>query len=519
MAKKEVKKTKRGKAAVEQRTILDLLEEVLVDTHTHSKYSFDGCYDISYMMWEAIRKDLGALAVTDHNSIMGIRDYLRANAQPLNSCYFREKNTFFIPGVEVTCRVPEVENLKGNSSKIHLLAYGCDWSEGSPISRLMAIKSENDRLVDIGKLDFILKEKGLDKLVPDRLIREFMIQKREETPGFTTLGFDAIVEFFEYLHGIDKNMLAKVGLPESRGPEIRKALSEAGISIKSNRSLHALYSKAPNYSRLNLTSRDVIDIIHASGGIAVMAHPGVNMKRTNYQERLISTLETQGIDGYEIAAETPQSKHCALIRGVVRRHGREDSVIYTAGSDTHSFNQGMTYGEHKGKEIFGVKFQNFFETLYFKQVMREKGSVADSGVVIDDSRVEEIVSKYERMNEECKGKIMDSMYFVGPPRPSKVKFVTANPRGQTYMEHLARGERPSAPSTPRKVRQPKGFNIYTESGETIFLPENFGTKFIDNLECLTIQEYNALKEFVYSEDRDMTILQLAGLLEEKTNTM
>ena len=519
MAKK--KERRKNKLMLEIKSILDLLKlDVPFDAHVHTIHSFDGQYEPEYLMWEARGKGLGGLGFCDHHVLEGMRKMLRENRVALNSPYFIKDNLVVVPGVEITCRVPEVENLKGNSTKLHIKAFGCDWSPDSPISQLMAIKAENDRLVDLGKLDYILKEKGLDKLVPDAMIQHFMREKRKESPGFSTLGLDATVEFFNFIHDIDAKTLAKMGLPETRGPEIRKAMTDAGISLKSNRSIHALYSKAPSYTRMNLTAEDVIDAIHASGGVAIMAHPGVNMKRTQYQERFIQALEDCHIDGYEIAMEPPQSKYAALIRNIVRKNGREHSVIYTAGSDTHSFNNGNTLGEHKGKNISSLKFQNFFERMHSLYLARQKGDLSDQPITVSEERGWEIVHKYDRMNEECKGNLMDALIPPAPtpaPVAGPAKGATAQAVAGRTPDAVAHATK-KAVSTPPKKREPKGIRIYTESGASVLLPENCGPKDIDRLDCLNMEEYSALKEWVYSEDRDMDILRIAGLLTYKDKT-
>lgn len=517
MAKK--KERRQNKLMLSIKSILDLARlNIPFDAHVHTIHSFDGHYEPEYLMWEARGKGLGGLAFCDHHVLEGMRKLMRENRLPLDIPYFIKENLVVVPGVEITCRVGEVENLKGNSTKIHVKAFGCDWSPDSPISQLMAIKAENDRLVDLGKLDYILKEKGLDKLVPDVLIQHFMREKRKENPGFSTLGLDATVEFFNFIHDLDKKTLAKLGLPEARGPEIRKAMADAGISLKSNRSLMALYSKAPNYSRMNLSAKDVIDAIHASGGIAIMAHPGVNLKRTQYQEKLIQTLENHGIDGYEIAAETPQSKTATLIKGIVRKNGREHTAIYTAGSDTHSFHSGNTLGEHKGRTISCINFQNFFEKMQSLYLARQKGDLSDTPINVSEDQAWDIVHKYDRIGEECKGNFMDSIFPVPEPTvkasAKTAKGVAAQAVAGKTPEAVAHATK-KTPSTPPKKKEPTGTRIYTESGVSILLPEGCGPKFIDGLECLNMEEYNALKEWVYSDDRDINILRLAGLLEYK----
>lgn len=517
-------------------TILDCKKEVVVDTHSHSINSFDGFYEIDYMLWEARKKGLAALAVTDHNSLGGIRSYLRSNAQPTNACFYKDKGIFFIPGVEVTCRVPQVENLSGNSTKIHVLAYGCDWSEDSPISRLMAIKTENDRLCDLGKLDYILQAKGLDKIIPEKLIREFMIKERQKTAGLSSLGFDHIKEFFSFIENLDPKTMSSYNFTTEQLEKIHSVC----VSFKSNRSarqawneldrnqmhvqsqsyeqsLRGLYSKAPNYQRLNLDAEDVIDIIHASGGVAVMAHPGVNMNRTQYKEDLIETLMNEGINGFEIAASAQDSANSTIIRKAVKRHKKESSIIYTAGSDLHSFSKGMTLGRYKNREIKGSSFRNLFDRLNAKQLARDRGEFSDEPIELDDLYIEDIIHRYDDQNEMCKGHITESMKVFGPKKPipkeKKKRYPYTEEMGiiETKTKATEGVSSSTKKETPPKVKKPSGFVICPENGGSVFIPEDLQPDYIDDIPGLTMDEYNALKEYAYSDERNKALLEAVGL--------
>lgn len=519
-------------------TILDCKKDVLVDTHTHSIYSFDGFYEIDYMMWEARKRGLAALAVTDHNSLSGIRSYLRANAQPTNACFYKDKGTFFIPGVEITCRLPQVQNLSGNSSKFHVLAYGCDWSEDSPISRLMAIKTENDRLCDLGKLDYILQAKGLDKVIPEKLIREFLIKKRQDIKGLSSLGFDHIQEFFSYIDNLNPKSISNYGFTVEQLEKIQQVC----VSFKSNRSarqawneldknqmhiqsasygqsLRGLYGKAPNYQRLNLDFEDVIDIIHASGGVAVVAHPGVNLDRIKdvYKPLAVKTIVEMGVDGFEIAASAQDSANSKLIRDAVKKHDKEGSVIYTAGSDLHFFSKGVNLAKYKNREIKGSSFRNLFDRLNAKQLARDRGEFSDEPVELDDLYVEDIIRRYDDQNEMCKGNITDAMTVIGPklpiPKEKKKNFPYTEEMGIVEKKTKATEGVSTATKkeTPPKAKKPSGFVIYPESGGSVFIPEDLQVDYIDGIPGLNMDEYNALKEYAYSDDRNKAVLEEAGL--------
>ncbi len=519
-------------------TILDCKKEFLVDTHSHSINSFDGFYEIDYMLWEARKNGLAALAVTDHNSLAGIRQYLRAHAQPTNACFYKDNGIFFIPGVEITCRLPQVENLSGNSSKFHVLAYGCDWSENSPISRLMAIKTENDRLCDLGKLDYILQAKGLDKVIPEKLIREFLIRERQKVKGLSSLGFDHIQEFFSFIENLDPKSISNYGFTV----EDLEKIQQVCVSFKSNRSarqawneldknqmhiqnsgyeqsLRGLYSKAPNYQRLNLDLEDVIDIIHASGGFAFLAHPGANLDRIMSELRplAVNTIIEKGIDGFEIAASAQDSSNSKIIRDAVKAHGLEDTMAYIAGSDLHFFSKGMTLGRYKNREIYGSLFKNYFETLNAKQMARDRGEYSDKPIEIDDLYTEDILHRYDDQNEFCKGHITESMMVIGPklPIPKEKK------KNYPYTEEMKIVEVKTGATkgvstatkkeTPPKAKKPSGFVIYPENGGSVFIPEDLQPDYIDDIPGLNMDEYNALKEYAYSDERNKALLEAVGL--------
>ncbi len=504
----KTKKTKANKRVIfetpEFETIAALSSAPLIgDGHVHSKTSFDGWYDIQYLVWSAIANNLSALAITDHNTARGIVDYMNSRKVPLTATAFKsDKGLWVVPGAEITCRVGEVENLKGNSTKVHMLAYGCDWSENSPISRLLKIKSENDRLVDIGKLEYILKEKGLDTIIPEKLIQHFMGKKREEVSGFSTLGLETIAEFLSYIStDISDKELAKLGFPAGYRDIISTAISDAGLSLKSNRSLQRLYSQAPNYQRLNLDARDVLSIIHASGGIGIMAHPGVNMKRTNHQERLIETLIVNGIDGFEIANGKGNSSAVTIIKGTAKKMHREDEMIYTAGSDTHNFNGGNSLGRNKDGQIFTSDMARFFSRLDALQKSRDRGETVVSSVDMFGRDIEDIIHGYEERAKECIGAV-------------RVSTVPTDFRAlKKHASSTAGDKKPKTNDvvhTPPKKKGPQGIKLIADSGAVFYLEGCETLNDIDKIKGLNYDEYMILREWL-DRNCDNSVLADSGL--------
>ena len=509
------------------KTIGDIAKkkDAKVDLHTHSTGS-DGIYQVSYLMWMANGMDLDALAVTDHNTTDAVVKYLKENGESANTAYFKAGDTFFIPGVEATCRVSEVPNKKGNSTKVHILLYGCDWSEDSPISKLLKIKSENDRLVDLGKLDHVLSKVGMGDIVSDRIIKDFVNKKRAKIEGYNTLSNDDIAEFFMYLGSLTEKEMGALGLPNSKIAEIQSGLTSAGLRIKSNkglntlnRKLHSIYDDYPSVQRLNLDAKDVIECAHASGGIAVFAHPWCNMPRTIHQNRLVSTLLGHGLDGFEIGMEN-NTDEVEIIKSEISRAGKDDEIIYTAGSDTHNFNKGITLGlTGKGKTITVSKprFGKFFEWLDERQKSIERGDEIESN--ISDKHVENILDRYIELSKDCiEAKpiknIVQKEKHKEPKQKQKSKRVKdMTPEELAQFEEKRRRDLENASKS--KPKNEDLLTIHLKSGKSFMInavktPADWLRK-IPHV-FFTPEELEAVAEFLESDRSDESMLERVGVL-------
>lgn len=509
------------------KTIGDIAKkkDAKVDLHTHSTGS-DGIYQVNYLMWMASGMGLDALAVTDHNTTDAVVKYLKENGEPVNTAYFKSNSTFFVPGVEVTCRVTEVPNKKGNSTKVHILLYGCDWSEDSPISKLLKMKAENDRLVDLGKLDYVLSKVGMGDVVSDRIIKDFVNQKRAKIEGYNTLSNDDISEFFMYLGSLTEKEMGALGLPNSKIAEIQSGLSSAGLRIKSNkglntlnRKLHSIYDDYPSVQRLNLDAKDVIECAHASGGIAVFAHPWCNMPRTIHQNRLVGTLLNHGLDGFEIGMEN-NTDEVEIIKSEISRAGKDDDIIYTAGSDTHNFNKGITLGlTGKGKAITVSKprFGKFFEWLDERQKAVERGDEIESN--ISDKHVENILDRYAELSKDCiEAKPIKNVIQKEKHKEPKQKQKTKRVEDMT-PEELAQFEekrrRDLENASKSKPKNEDLLTIHLKSGKSFMInavktPADWLRK-IPHV-FFTPEELEAVAEFLESDRSDESMLERVGVL-------
>jgi 3',5'-nucleoside bisphosphate phosphatase len=89
--------------------------------------------------------------------------------------------------------------------------------------------------------------------------------------------------------------------------------------------------------KLKMSAREGIELIHQAGGLAVLAHPGLNRS-----DDVIPDLVTAGLDGIE-CFHTKHSTHAAeRYLEVADKY----NLLVTGGSDCH--------GMSKGKPLIGT---------------------------------------------------------------------------------------------------------------------------------------------------------------------
>ena len=112
--------------------------------------------------------------------------------------------------------------------------------------------------------------------------------------------------------------------------------------------------------KFKISASDAIALIHDAGGLAVMAHPGLN--RT---DSIIPGLVDAGMDGIECF----HSKHPPKTAEHYLQLAAKHSLLVTGGSDCHGMN--------KGKPLIGsVKLaEKYFVALKEKAAARQKNSV------------------------------------------------------------------------------------------------------------------------------------------------
>jgi 3',5'-nucleoside bisphosphate phosphatase len=240
-----------------------------VDLHMHSTAS-DGSRAPADVVRAARRASLAAIALTDHDSVAGL-----AEARAMGA----DLGVRVVNGVELSAVEGETET--------HLLGL---------------------HLRDTSVL-----ERGLAELREMRDRRARRIVERLNELGVT-------VDFAD--------VLAQAGPGVVGRPHVARAMIAEGWAVDARDAFDRyLGAGRPAYvAKEQLSMADAIAMIHAAGGLAVLAHPGSGGTR----ER-IDALRALGLDGIEVKHPSHSSSDTTRLRGLCEQFG----LVMSGGSDWH----------------------------------------------------------------------------------------------------------------------------------------------------------------------------------------
>ena len=255
------------------------------DLHIHTVYS-DGAYTPAQIAAAAKQAGLGLLSMTDHDSLAGLAEK-RAACEALGISY--------VAGWEVSAYE--------GALKVHILGYGCRIC--APYEQFMRARFEGAAArveESIAKANAFY---GLSLTLAD--VERFHLKK--DAPLHTMHVVSAYAE--------------RLGVPKG---ELYSTAFESG---------------KPCHSALGRPSpQDAIDVIHAAGGIAVLAHPGRIRLFGEARLALMDRLTAGGLDGIECV----HSDHTAAETELFAAYARAHALLETDGSDYHAEGRSRAVG-------------------------------------------------------------------------------------------------------------------------------------------------------------------------------
>jgi hypothetical protein len=245
------------------------------DLHLHTYFS-DGTYAPDELVEQARRQDLSALALTDHDTVEGC-------APTAAAC--QAVGIEFIPGTELTA--------EQGGHEIHILAYAIDLTNPRFLS-------------EIGKFQSVRQNR----------IRE-MVQR--------------LNQINVPLQAEEVFALANCRAPGR--PHVARALVQAGLVGSLDEAFERFLKKnRPAWvPKFKMSAADATELIHQSGGVAVMAHPGLNRS-----DEVIPAMVESGLDGIECF----HTKHSTAMAQHYLQVAERFQLLVTGGSDCHGLSKG-----------------------------------------------------------------------------------------------------------------------------------------------------------------------------------
>lgn len=255
-------------------------ESATIDLHTHTARS-DGLLEPGDLVAQAAAAGVRLLAITDHDTLAGVREVLAAGHLPAG--------LELLPGIELNAVVTDRPDLR--ESELHILGLGID--------------PANERLEDALALQR-QRRRSRFALMVDRL-RELGNPIDDALEALPATG--------------DDDALGR--------PRIARAMIAKGYAVSIEDAFARFLSIGrPGYvPRAGLGSRECIELTHSAGGIASLAHFSEAPLRLDILDELIG----YGLDGLEVYYRTFDGLTVAAMEEVAADRG----LLATGGSDYH----------------------------------------------------------------------------------------------------------------------------------------------------------------------------------------
>ncbi len=264
------------------------------DLHIHSKYSNDGEFEIKEIVNKCLLNGVSTLSITDHNTIKALSE---------TSILCEQKGITFIPGIEIDCQY------KGTD--LHLLGYNINWQNN-----------------DFAQLEIEYTAKVMDlfpEMVSNLKNAGISVDANEvlkKSEGKLPCG-ELIAEVLVTNKKYHSNKLLTPYLPGGKRSDMPY------INF-----YHDYFAQGkPAYVKINyMNYTEAIELVRNTGGIPVIAHPGVNFTG---KEDVVQELLNSGALGIEVFNNYHKNKQVEYYAGLAL----QNKVLITCGSDFHGKNK------------------------------------------------------------------------------------------------------------------------------------------------------------------------------------
>jgi len=244
------------------------------DLHLHTQFS-DGTFSPEELVSHAQKHGLACIALTDHDTVEGC-------ARAAAACAAARME--FISGTELTAEHADTE--------VHILAYFVDTQNQALLTRIAGFQA----------------------------VRQNRI--REMVAALNQLGIPLKAE----------TVFALANCKSPGRPHVARALVKERLIGSLDEAFEKYLKKGrPAWvPKTKMSALEAVELIHQAGGLAVMAHPGLN--RT---DEIIPHLVTAGLDGIECF----HTKHSTVMAERYLEFAEKFQLLVTGGSDCHGFSK------------------------------------------------------------------------------------------------------------------------------------------------------------------------------------
>lgn len=269
----------------------------MIDLHVHSQASFDSTESIETILKIAKEKGIHTIAVTDHNTVKGAKEAILI-----------ESDVRVIPGIEIDCYF--------NDKVVHILGYGID------------VDAEVYK-----ELEYTYKE-SLKKIQGERIkkLNELLSYNitHEEYKKFANKEEYTNVEMMQYLF---ENKVHEKLIPYQKGNRSENPLANFYWDYMS------IGKEA--YCEMDLpTIEEVVNWIHDTKGVAILAHPKMNVEK---EIDVFKELKNIGVNGIEVFCSYHNKDDQYYYESIAKELG----WYITCGSDFHGTTKpNIELGQH-----------------------------------------------------------------------------------------------------------------------------------------------------------------------------
>ena len=255
--------------------------EKLIDMHTQTNYS-DGDLSPLDLVKKAIKNNIGTMAITDHDTIAGIKTIDR------NNQIIQESGIKIINGIELSA--------KTKKGRMHILGYDINLDDKALNSKMIELKNNS--------LQSVLS-------IMEQIKRDYGIK----------FDYEDIKALINANHNLGRPDLAKLCIKYGYASTVQDAFDKYLI---------AAYEKTRQTGK-GLPYQECLELITNSGGIPILANP----KTLELEEKefliLLRNMIDQGLKGIEVYHSSHTKNEMNYYLDIANKY----NLLISGGSDFH----------------------------------------------------------------------------------------------------------------------------------------------------------------------------------------